>query len=44
MAQSENEQIFERGQAAVCQDAIKPAGCIAPSNKCIRMFCLTTDP
>lgn len=37
MAHSENEQIFDGGQATVCQDAIKPGGCIAPSNKSIRL-------
>lgn len=37
MADSESEQIFDSGRAAVCQDAIKPTGCIAPSTKCFSL-------
>lgn len=42
MADSESEQIFDRGGAAVCQDASKPAGCIAPSTKCLSESPLTS--
>lgn len=37
MADNKSEQIIDRRQAAVCQDAIKPAGCIAPSAKCFSL-------
>lgn len=41
VANSESEQIFDGGQTAVCQDAIKPAGCIAPSAKSISVPLIT---
>lgn len=44
MADSESEQIFDSGRAAVCQDAIKVAGCIAPWAKCFSSSHLTTAP
>lgn len=44
MVDSESEQIFDGGQTAVCQDAIKPSGCIAPSVRCISLSPLTTAP
>lgn len=37
MADSKSEQIFDKEQAAVCQDAIYLTGCIAPSTKCFRL-------
>lgn len=44
VTRGESEQIFDRGRAAVCQDAIKPAGCIAPSAKCLSLFPVTAGP
>ena len=38
MADSKNEQIFDGGQAAVCQDGIKPVGCIAPVSDSVCPF------
>lgn len=41
MADSESEQIIDRGRAAVCQDAIKTADWIASSAKCFSFSPIT---